>query len=88
MARYTKKNKEIIKSAPIPTLPSGHLCEALDSSYPVHVEYTDSDSKFKDRPYYINIVWACYSRKYRYQSKQDYETDLSILLALSAKNKK
>lgn len=88
MARYTKKNKEVSKIPPIPTLPSGRQCEALGLPYPVDVEYTDSDGKFEGWPYYINIVWACYRRRYRYQSRQDYEADLEVLIQLSAKNKK
>lgn len=85
MARYTKKNKEPIKL--IPKLPSGRQCEVLDCNYPIELTHTDSDTKFTDWPYYINIIWACYSRKYRYQSKQEYQKDLQVLIALSNKNK-
>lgn len=61
-------------------LPSGRACEAIatGNQYPLQL-LIGSVIDEPEWPYKIEIAWACFSRKYRYRTREAYDADLEVL---------
>lgn len=63
-------------------LPSGHYCEALRNLHSLKTLTTElCDGEW---PYKITVSWGCFSRRYRYKTKELYESDLAVLMTLTS----